>query len=202
MDCPRISYYNIKQLNIPDTNLASTVEVNCNISCSLGSVSVCVMHWPRVLWGFFVQMCPRSVLGSRYFLVTLSCTDQTRQMGPGECWLKPGGAQTQRRQWRHQFCVPETFNVAHLSMLHVQSKGNQKIHFVNFIASTEVRSPIFQSNCFHQEQRLLPGRLSCAGGHCCYSGVPWQAREWAELNLIKFKKGKCQVSLGIPPGLL
>lgn len=111
MDCPRISYYNIKQLNIPDTNLASTVEVNCNISCSLGSVSVCVLHWPRVLWGFFVQMCPRSVLGSRYFLVTLSCTDQTRQMGPGECWLKPGGAQTQRRQWRHQFCVPETFTM-------------------------------------------------------------------------------------------
>lgn len=154
-------------------------------------MSARVLRCPCVLWGFFVQMCPRSVLWLRY-LVTLSCTEQTSQT---EAWWKLGDARRspnpERTMETSVLCSWDILNAAHLSVSRAQRKGNQAIHFVNFIASTKVRSLIFQRNCFHQEQCLLPGRLWCAGGHCCYSEAPWQAREWAALNLIQFKKAKC-----------
>lgn len=88
--------------------------------------------------------------------MTLSCTDQTSQAGPGNARGSPNPEKTMETS---VLSSQDIQNAAHLSVLHVQSKRNQTIHFVNFIASTKVSSLIFQSYCFHQEQYLLPGGL-------------------------------------------
>lgn len=85
--------------------------------------------------------------------MTLSCTDQTSQAGPGDARGSPNPEKTMETS---VLCSQDIQNTAHLSVSHVQ---NQTIHFVNFIASTKVSSLIFQSYCFHQEQYLLPGGL-------------------------------------------
>lgn len=88
--------------------------------------------------------------------MTLSCTDQTSQAGPGDARGSPNPEKTMETS---VLSSQDIQNAAHLSVSRVQSKRNQTIHFVNFIASTKVSSLIFQSYCFHQEQYILPGGL-------------------------------------------